>query len=135
MEDFSSSLLEKFKKRSQEIDTQLATSNAVVQINTIPEVPVKKEEIVIEERWTVYLFSVPVRFSKKIAWGFPSKEAARFFISEHLKPKSIVVDEIEYHISYDVIFESREAIDLYYNESIRTTVGNNKEDVLKRWLD
>jgi len=89
----------------------------------------------IEERWTVYLFSVPIKFSKKIAWGFESKEEAQRFITGHLKNKTLEIEDITYHIIYDVIFESREEIDVLYNDPVYTTVGNEKDVIMEKWVE
>ena len=114
--------LEKFKSR-------------VKQIDSIPIVPDTQVESFIEERWTVYKFTVPIKFSEKIAFGFPSKEIAKKFISDHLKPKTIDIGDMEYHVRYDVILESREEINVFYNDPEMTTVGNNRETILSNWLD
>ncbi len=119
------SLLERFNSRVSQIDRQ-----------SIPTEPVIQEQHFTEERWTVYLFTVPPMISKKVAFGFESKEVAKQFITDHLnkRPQGLTIGDTFVHVGYDVIFESREEINVFYNDPVLTTVGNVKEDVLERWL-
>ena len=96
------------------------------------------------ERWTVFSFTLPVKITKRIAFGFESKDAGKDFINQHLVKrddtgnviqKTLHIDGVDYNINYDVIRESTEEIDVYANDPELTTVGNNREDVLRRWLD
>jgi len=113
--------LEKFKQKIKEID-----SPSIIDTQPIPEFK-------IEERWTVYSFSVPIKYSKKVAFGFESQEEAKRFIKEHLKDKTIESDGITYYLRYDVIFESREEINVFYNDPQITTVGNEPNQVFDEW--
>lgn len=92
------------------------------------------------ERWTVYAFTLPHTTVRRVAVGFESREAARDFIENHLAHKKRA-EPYENdgghrcHTKYDVIRESREEIDVYYNDPTMTTVGNERVDVLERWLE
>lgn len=112
-------------------------------VDTQPLAPEDLPKIRIE-RWMVYSFSLPVRFSKKIAFGFNSKEEAQEYIDKILTKrdqdgvvieKKIEVDDIEYLIKYDTIRDSVEEVNIYENPPEITTVGNDKETVLQEWID
>lgn len=98
---------------------------------------------VIVERWTVYSFTLPVYRTKKIAFGFNTKEEAQEYINKKLTKrdedgkiiqKIFTEDNVEYTVHYDAIRESSEQVDVYYNEPQITTVGNDKEAVLQEYL-
>lgn len=120
------------KERWKNLGKELVEQTVPIEVK--PEEPIRQK---IEERWTVYLFTVPVRYSKKIAWGFESKQEAEKFIRERLEKKQkSVEDELgTYHIRYDVILESREEIDVYANDPKMTSVGNNYDKIWERWVD
>lgn len=103
----------------------------------VPDVIEVEDHEVLEERWMVYYFTLPIKMSKKVAWGFPSKEAAQWFAGflQKRRPSSIVFEDKHYEICYEVVLESREKINLFYNDPIRTTVGNDLEKIIERWLD
>lgn len=97
------------------------------------------------ERWTVYMFTLPIKYTKKVALGFESKAAAQRFIKERLSkpqtdqfgnivPKVIEEDGIEYIVKYDVMRDSLEDIDLYGNDPGITVYGNDKEAVYDKWV-
>lgn len=101
---------------------------------------------VFEERWTVYSFTLPIKRTRRVAFGLASKEAAERFIKENLLKrndndeliqKHVTIGDEDYLVFYDVIRESveRKTEIEYYNEPDVTTVGNNHEDVLKAWVD
>ena len=103
------------------------------------------------ERWTVYSFTLPTRYSNKVALGFESKAAAQAFIEQHLIKREVRTDpegneylmaqeravEIggeRYSVHYDVIRDSRGAVDVYYNDRPVSTAGDNKEEVFRQWV-
>lgn len=119
-------LLEQFRAKVKEIDTPIL-EEVKAPLKEIPKT-------VTQERWTVYSFSVPIKYSKKLAFGFESRQAAQQFIKDWCKAKSVIVDEVTYHIRYDVILESREQVDVLYNDPEITIVGNDKDVVLESWI-
>ncbi len=88
------------------------------------------------ERWTVYSFTLPIKYSKKIALGFESRVQAQAFIGRHLsqKAKELEIDGLTYSVHYDVIRDSRGEIDIYFNEPPVTVSGNDPHAVLEQWV-
>lgn len=86
------------------------------------------------ERWMVYSFSVPVKFSSKIAFGFESKELAQQFIKERMKDKVIETETVTYHIRYGTMLESRDPINVFDNNIEVTNTGNDREIAFQNWI-
>ena len=108
--------------------------------------PISNEllKTVTVERWTVYSFTLPVKVTKRLAFGFDSKEKAQEYIDQHLVKKNKIGEIIpktiydedgnKYNVWYDSIRESVEDVNIYSNPSDITSVGNDREKVLQNWL-
>lgn len=134
--DYKKKLSSIFRKYDDALKPELT------QVDTQPIEPETIQKATVE-RWTVYSFTLPVKVTKRLAFGFENKELAQEFINSHLVKKDengeIIQkflkdsDGNEYHVKYDTIRESVEDVDIFYNDPEITTEGNDKEEVLKAW--
>lgn len=135
--NFSAELAARFKKINAKLD--------VVKVEETTQPIEIDSKSVIYERWTVYYFTLPVKYTKKIAWGFETKDQAKEFIRTQCEVRNdlgeLIPQKMEddngkvYEIFYDTIRESREEINVYANDPLLTTHGNDRNKILERWLD
>lgn len=131
-----SAIFAKYDKLTEPLSEQIVRTQPMA----IEDMPALKVAV---ERWTVYSFTLPVKYTKKIAFGFASKDEAEDYIARKLLKKdedgniirkSIKEDDKEYIVHYSTILDSIEQVDVYYNDPKITTVGNELETVLKEFL-
>lgn len=124
---------EEFKtKKEKELGISSKPSFVSKSQNTL------KPSTVMVERWSIYKFTLPVTTSKRVALGFETKDAAKTFIIKHLSKKKSIIETEEGNkiiTDFDVIMDERQEINVYENDSLRTTVGNDPIQVLRRWME
>jgi hypothetical protein len=136
---YSNKLKEIFAKYDDAVEP---ITEKVVRTQPLAPEDLPKAKVIVE-RWTVYSFTLPVHKTKKLAYGFATREEAHDYIKRVLTKKdedgkiiqkTFKDGDNDYTVHYDTIRESSEQVDVYYNEPTITTVGNDKEDVLKEYL-
>jgi len=89
------------------------------------------------ETYGIWKLTLPYSKPIQIGWGFPTKEDAYQFLAEHTKTKTRMMKDSDTQTVYyyDVYPELTGPINVYQNSAIFTTVGNDREEIYKKWRE